>query len=169
MLKRTLRSLNFLPLGRSSGPHNGNRLRPTSNLRPITYGTKQKDDIQYVHRADLKLQCEHCQFQWLHDTLTVRCPADKEHVQKEAWLHPMWSWGQTQPLNYSKHMPLQTNPRTGMAWAQENAKTKNNERRAQGLYRAARSRGKEQRGISRYVSGIGNYGNRWSVHFPFAS
>lgn len=173
-LARTVPLLNYFPLGRTSGPINKSVFYPlnnfdgrkSNNMKKLEGSTDKHPNL--VHRNKLKLSCEHCRFQWVHDTLTVKCPAHPDaHNQREMWLQPTWMWGKQQPYQYYKYLPLNINPRTGMFLAREDAKGMNNERRSQGLTTKTRNIEKERRGISRAVSGIGIYNTRWKTRFPF--
>lgn len=166
--------LNFFPLGYTSGPKNRQILSPhnnldgrsTNNMKKLTGPTDKHPGL--VPRHQLKLHCEHCRFAWVHDTLVVRCPArPAEHNQREMWLQPTWTWGKQQPYQYYNYLPATVNPRTGMPLAREDAKGMNNERRGQGLPTKTRLLEREKRGISRAITGIGNYGQRWQTRFPF--
>lgn len=166
--------LSFFPLGSTSGPKNKSVLavinnldgHRTHNIKKLQGPTDKHPNL--VQRDQLKLHCENCRFQWLHDTLVVRCPANpEEHNQREMWLQPTWMWGKQQPYEYHKYLPANINPRTHMFMARESAKGMNNERRSQGLTTKTRLIEKEKRGISRAVSGIGIYNTRWQTRFPF--
>ncbi|KEG12620.1 hypothetical protein DQ04_01571030 [Trypanosoma grayi] len=165
--------LNFFPLGMCSGPVNAHVFLPSNNFDGgTTHHMKkiqgQTKDPQLVpSRDDLKLRCEYCRFQWIHDTLCVRCPAQPVHNQREMWLQPTWMWGKQQPYHYYKYMPAVRNPRTGMPLAREDASGMNNERRSQGLTTRTLNIEKERRGISRAVCKIGKYNTRWQTRFPF--
>lgn len=168
MWRRMVPLLNFFPLGRKSGPEG--QLFPFSNIAPITERPPmpRKDGaIKFVSRNDLQLMCRHCRFEWRHDALSVRCPLDPEHQQRETWLPPDWTWGSTQPLNYNRYYPHPQNHRTGQWWGPENAKSNNNERRAQGITRLWKTQQREQRGMARSVSKIGSFGTQWKTYFPF--
>ncbi|KPA78868.1 hypothetical protein ABB37_05939 [Leptomonas pyrrhocoris] len=167
---------NFFPLGYSSGPKNKQILSPPNNLDGRT--THHMKKLQgstdkhpgLVHRDKLKLHCESCRFHWVQDTLVVRCPAHPaEHNQREIWLEPTWTWGKQQPYQYYKYMPVNINPRTRMHLAREDAKGMNNERRSQGLPTKTRLLETERRGISRAITQIGHYNQRWQTRFPFAT
>ncbi|KAG8345208.1 hypothetical protein TRVL_03958 [Trypanosoma vivax] len=134
-------------------------------MKKVKAGTK--DPQLVASRDDLKLRCEHCRFEWIHDALCVRCPAQPLHGQREMWLQPTWMWGKQQPYQYYKYMPTVRNPRTGMPLAREDSKSMNNERRSQGLTTRTLNIEKERRGISRAVSKIGRFNTRWKTHFPF--
>ncbi|KAH9600870.1 hypothetical protein LSM04_000290 [Trypanosoma melophagium] len=165
--------LNFFPLGMYSGPINAHVLLPSNNLdgrstlnmKKIEGQTKDPQMVQ--SRDDLKLRCEYCRFEWIHDTLCVRCPAQPLHNQREMWLQPTWMWGKQQPYRYHKYLPTVRNPRTGMLLAREDAEGMNNERRGQGLSTKTLNIEKERRGISRAVSKIGTFSTRWKTRFPF--
>ncbi|AAZ11054.1 uncharacterized protein TEOVI_000421700 [Trypanosoma equiperdum] len=165
--------LNFFPLGLSAGPLNSHILLPRNNFDGrTTHGMKKiqgqsKDPQMVMSRDELKLRCEYCRFEWIHDTLCVRCPAQPSHDQREMWLHSTWMWGKQQPYKYYKYMPAVRNPRTGMPMAREDARGMNNERRGQGLTTRTLNLEKERRGISRDVSRIGQYNTRWKTRFPF--
>ncbi|RNF23477.1 hypothetical protein TcG_01472 [Trypanosoma cruzi] len=165
--------MNFFPLGMYSGPINAHVFLPNNNLdgRATNHMKKidglTKDPQLVFSRNDLKLQCEYCRFQWVHDTLCVRCPAQPNHNKREMWLQPTWMWGKQQPYQYYKYMPAVRNPRTGMPLAREDASGMNNERRGQGLTTKTLNIEKERRGISRAVSNIGKYNTRWQTRFPF--
>nr|CCC90289.1 unnamed protein product [Trypanosoma congolense IL3000] len=169
----TVVRLNFFPLGLYSGPTNAHTLLPRNNLDGRATHTMKKiqgqtkDPQMVMSRDNLKLRCEYCRFEWLHDTLCVRCPAQPSHDQREMWLQSTWMWGKQQPYQYYKYMPAVRNPRTGMPLAREDARSMNNERRAQGLTTCTRNIEKERRGISRAVSNIGRYNTRWKTRFPF--
>eukprot|EP00796_Vickermania_ingenoplastis_P008927 gene8927-6263_t len=165
---RVLRS--FFPLGCSSGPQNKHVLYPlnnfdgkaSNNMKKLEGPTDKHPNL--VRRDELKLQCEHCRFEWIHDTLSVRCPAHPDlHNKREMWLQPTWMWGKQQPFQYYKYLPANINPRTDMPLAREDAKGMNNERRSQGLTTKTRLLNKERRGISRAVSGVGMYNTRWET------
>ncbi|EPY27276.1 hypothetical protein STCU_00228 [Strigomonas culicis] len=173
-LRPTTALLNFFPLGYSSGPRNKGILNPPNNFDGhTTHRTKQLEGPTDKHpnlvpRDRLKLHCEHCRFRWIHDALTIRCPANPTaHNQREIWLEPTWTWGKQQPYQYYKYMPVNIHPRTGMHIAREDAKGMNNERRSQGLTTKTRLIEQERRGISRAITGIGIYNNRWQTRFPF--
>lgn len=168
--------LNFFPLGYTSGPKNKQiRLPPNNFDGRETNGLKKLQSSQDKHpnvvpRDMLKLHCEHCRFQWVHDTLVVRCAAEPaEHNQREMWLEPTWTWGKQQPYQYYKYLAANVNPRTLMHLAREDAKGMNNERRSQGLPTKTHLLQKERRGISRAVCGVGVYNHRWQTKFPFAT
>ncbi|CCW65617.1 unnamed protein product [Phytomonas sp. EM1] len=167
---------NFFPLGYTSGPKNRQILLPPNNFDGRATNSMQKlkssspNTTTMVSRDKLKLHCEHCRFFWIHDTLVVKCPAyPNEHNQREIWLQPTWTWGKQQPYQYYKYLPLTVNPRTHMPLAREDAKSMNNERRAQGLTTRTRLLQKERRGISRQITGLGIYSQRWQTRFPFPS
>lgn len=173
-LRATKPLFNFFPLGCTSGPTNKSILFPTNNydgkssnkMKKLEGPTDKHPNL--VPREKLKLYCEHCRFEWIHDTLTIRCPASPEtHNQREMWLHPTWMWGKQQPYQYYKYLPTNINPRTLMHLAREDAKGMNNERRSQGLTTKTRNIERERRGISRVISGIGIYNKRWKTRFPF--
>lgn len=181
MIKSTLKIIypsrvlrNFFPLGCSSGPSNKDVFYPTNNfdgrssnkMKKLQGSTDKHPNL--VPRNMLKLHCEHCRFEWIHDTLTIRCPSFPDlHNQREMWLQPTWMWGKQQPYQYYKYLPVNINPRTKMHLAREDAKGMNNERRSQGLTTRTRLIEKERRGISRAISGIGIYNSRWQTRFPF--
>ncbi|CCW69834.1 unnamed protein product [Phytomonas sp. Hart1] len=165
---------NFFPLGYSSGPKNRQILLPPNNFdgRAVNSMRKLKSSTPsqelMVSRDKLKLFCENCRFCWVHDTLTVRCPAHPtEHNQREIWIHPTWTWGRQQPFQYYKYLPLTKNPRTLMPLAREDAKSMNNERRAQGLTTRTRLLQKDKQGIARRITGLGVRNLRWQTRFPF--
>ncbi|KAG5471382.1 hypothetical protein LSCM1_01466 [Leishmania martiniquensis] len=175
-LRATARVLNFFPLGHTCGPQNKQMLFPPNNLDGrATHRMKKLQGSTDKHpglvpRNKLKLHCECCRFHWVQDTLVVRCPAQpKEHNQREIWLEPTWTWGRQQPYQYYKYMPVNINPRTGMPLAREDAKGMNNERRSQGLPTKTRILERERRGISRAITGLGIYNQRWQTRFPFAT
>ena len=161
----------FFPLGYSHGPKNFEILLPPNNDDGHKNNTIKKltgsVPPTLVPRYDLKLMCNHCRFQWKHDTLTVRCHSEPSHNQREQWIHPTWMWGLQQPYQYWKYLPATRNPRTHMMLAREQAKSHCNERRGQGLTAKSMRLAKEYRGIARGVSKIGNFSTRWATHFPF--
>lgn len=172
--RRTAVLLNFFPLGCTSGPQNKNVFYPvnnfdgraTNNMKKLQGPTDKHPNL--VPREQLKLHCEHCRFEWIHDTLSIRCPAHPAiHNQREMWLPPTWMWGKQQPYQFYKYLPTNINPRTHAHLAREDAKGMNNERRSQGLTTRTRNIAKERRGISREISGIGVFNRRWETRFPF--
>lgn len=174
MFRATFAALNFFPLGYNSGPKNKHIMAPPNNFdgRSTHYMKKLQGSTDkhpnLMPRGKMKLHCENCRFHWVHDTLVVRCPANPEqHNQREIWLEPTWTWGRQQPYQYYKYMPVNINPRTGMPLAREDAKGMNNERRSQGLSTKTRLLERERRGISRAVTGIGIFNQRWETRFPF--
>ena len=175
MFRFTSRARNFFPLGVNRGPKNQDLFSKHNNF-DIGSTVKSIDPVKgqekrpgYVSaRHELKLQCECCRFEWVYDTLTVRCAAHpKVHNQREVWLHPTWMYCRQQPYQYGRFLSLSKNPRTGMLMARETAKGMNTERRAMGLTSATRRLEKEKRGITRAVSKIGSFSTRWYTRFPF--
>lgn len=170
---------NFFPMGLRSGPKNAAVLAPINNFDPRqanniprlpSNGTGQKRLNFVTSRNDLKLKCECCQFQWLFDTLTVRCSAHPTvHNQQEVWLQPTWMYERQQPRNWFHYLNVNRNPRTGQLWSRETSKGMNCERRAMGLTSYMRRVEREKRQIPRQVSGVGTYSNRWKTRFPFPS
>ena len=167
---RTL--LSFFPLGLSHGPKNFEIQLPPNNYDGHRHNTIKKltgstIPANLVPRNDLKLMCNHCRFEWKFETLTVCCHSEPTHNQREQWIQPTWMWGLQQPFQYWKYLPTTRNPRTHMMLAREQAKSRCNERRGQGLTTKSMRLAKEYRGISRHVSKIGNFTTRWATHFPF--
>ena len=164
---------NFFPLGRSRGPKNdqsrtkfNSLTSPVAHHQPITKeGGEGKE--KPLKRGELQIKCPQCRFEWRQSTLIVFCPRHKNHIQRETWFHPTWMWGKQQPLNYDTRIRMEVNERTGMIMAKENAKSMNNERRAQGLTSYNTRVARDRRGIARRVAGIGGFSNRWSTHFPY--
>ena len=167
-INRTIAS--YFPLGFSSGPLNKHLSGPLNNElgHPVERLRAGRTVPERVQRHALQLKCHHCRFAWHFDTLTVRCNAEpKLHYQREHWLHPFWMWGKDQPYEYHKYLGVTKNPRTGMFLARESAKSKNNERRSQGLTTRTMNMNSEQQGISREVCKIGQFSQRWQTRFPF--
>lgn len=167
---------NFFPMGLVSGPKNFDVVMPVNNFDPkqvnnIAKHTSDNNSNKrpgFMQRHEMKLHCECCRFQWLRDTLTVRCSAHpKVHNQQEIWLPPTWMYGRQQPHMYHRYLNMAKNPRTGQLMAREAAKGMNTERRAMGLTTYSMNMAKESRQISRAVSGIGTYSTRWQTRFPF--
>lgn len=174
MLRASRAFRNFFPLGAARGPKNQDLFQKHNNFDDAAT-VKSIDAVKgnekrpgYVAREDLKLHCECCRFEWVYDTLTVRCAAHpKVHNQREIWLHPAWMYCRQQPYQYYRFLSLSKNPRTGMLMSRETSKGMNTERRAMGLTSPTRRIEKEKRGISRAVSKIGIYSTRWETRFPF--
>jgi hypothetical protein len=167
---------NFYPLGLKSGPKNFDVLMPINNFDPKQvnnipkHGSSNNSNKRpgFMQRHEMKLKCDCCRFQWLRDTLTIRCSAHPHvHNQQEIWLEPTWTYHKQQPKNYHRYLNMSKNPRTGMLMAREEAKGMNTERRAMGLTTYAMNMARETRRLSRAVSKLGRYGNRWQTRFPF--
>lgn len=172
----TAACLNFFPLGLKSGPKNISVNFPINNfdgainnmVAPLPSENNTIKRPGYVLRHELKLNCECCRFEWLYDTLTVRCSAYPAlHNQQEIWLQPTWMYHRQQPHKWYRYMNLSKNPRTHQLWSREDSKGMNCERRTMGLTSYTMRMAKETRGIARSVSNIGTYGTRWQTRFPF--
>lgn len=162
--------LNFFPLGHRVGPlafdkpnmavgQDGYECRPSHRL------------VKVRRRADLKLQCRYCRFAWRFDSLCVVCPASPEHSRIEANLNHAWMWNvsQADPKTAYKDLLGAFNPRTGLRLGMENAKSKNNERRAQGLTTNTLNKERYVRGVSARYIRMDSFSRRWHVRFPYPS
>lgn len=172
---RTPCCLNFFPLGRSSGPKRIQKVLPPNLMSPgmmsmpKLVADKETKVRNYVPRSDLKLLCECCKFYWHHDALAIRCTANREHNQHEAWLKPNWSYFARNPLNFNKYIFANVHPRTGALLNHENSASRSNERRGAGFSGRTLALMKESRVVSRKVSGVGVYSTGFRVRFPTAS
>jgi hypothetical protein len=152
-------------MGRRSGPKRA--IAATGTYNSIAAQPLPKKNTPKFRRENLTLQCEHCAFRWRYDVLSVHCSAHRSHHKSERYLHSNWMYHKTQPIQWHKQMATTFHPRTHAFLGDENAKSMNNERRAQGLTQAFRQVAKDQRGINRKIAGVGRFSTRWQTKFPY--
>ena len=169
MLSSSRTFFNFFPMGRRGGQANTYMRYGTQNntTSRVWNSAAPPAHVKQMRRDQLHPECPMCTFRWDFETLTIHCPAVDDHNKREHWLAPDWKYRKHQPYKYYKSMPVTFNPRTHQFMADAFAEAKNNERRGQGLTTKIRMLQKQQRGVSRYVSGIGSHNQRYETHFAY--
>ena len=174
MLRASAARINFFPLGLRAGPKGQVHLLPRSNFHKFSMTTipalkkDGKSNPAVKPRHQMVIKCNSCRFSWAQDKLIVRCTANKEHYQQEAWLDTKWMYNVNYSYSFYHFIGKSVHPRTGQHVNTESTKSQNNQRRGlMGLSTRALALEKEKRMLSSTVSGVGSFSSQWKTKFPY--